>query len=419
MALQVQTEEIRKPRMKNELQTYLQDQLPQYLDLLQSWVEINSFTANAAGVNKVADLTASAFREFGFLDERVPSENPKFGQHLVLTRQGTTDQKIGLITHLDTVFPPEEEIANDFHWRVAGDRLYGPGTNDIKGGTLTIYMLMDALKKFAPDDFEAVTWVILANASEERLSPDFGKLCRERLENAKAALVFEAGFHQDDTFQLVTQRKGMVTYQINVEGKSSHAGSNHASGANAIVQMARIVEQIAGLTNYEEDLTFNVGVIEGGVVTNRVPHLAIARGEMRTFDLDVYNQGIADLLALQNSSSVSSSDGYPCTIEIELTNKMNPWPTNPDTENIFTIWEQTGERLGYQVHHEARGGLSDGNHIWDVIPCIDGLGPMGQNGHCSERAEDGSKDQEFANQSSFVPKTVLNFFAIRELIAEK
>ena len=48
---------------------------------------------------------------------------------------------------------------------------------------------------------------------------------------------------------------------------------------------------------------------------------------------------------------------------------------------------------------------------------IDGLGPMGANGHCSERSEDGSKDQEYANKSSFVPKTVLNFFAIRELIA--
>ena len=71
----------------------------------------------------------------------------------------------------------------------------------------------------------------------------------------------------------------------------------------------------------------------------------------------------------------------------------------------------------YKVNREARGGLSDGNHIWNTIPSIDGLGPMGRHGHCSERSEDGSKDQEFANKSSFVPKTVLNFFATRELIA--
>lgn len=403
--------------MTNELDSYLQDKLPGYLELLEEWVGVNSFTNNAAGVNKVADQTAAAFKNFGFRDERVPSENPDFGQHLVLTRQGTTNQKIGLITHLDTVFPPEEEIANDFRWRVEGDRLYGPGTNDIKGGTLTIYMLMDALQKFAPDDFEAVTWVILGNASEERLTPDFGQLCHDRLEGGKAALVFEAGFHQDGIFQLVTQRKGMVTYQITVEGKSAHAGTSHALGANAIVQMARTIEQVAALTNYENDLTFNVGVIEGGVVPNRVPHLVVAKGEMRTFDLEVYHQGIADLLALQNNSSVNSADGFPCTIEIEITNRMNPWPPNAKTENLFAIWEQAAKRLGYRLNPEARGGLSDGNHIWDAIPCIDGLGPMGRNGHCSERAKDGSKDQEFANKSSFVPKTILNFFAIRDLIA--
>jgi glutamate carboxypeptidase len=138
---------------------------------------------------------------------------------------------------------------------------------------------------------------------------------------------------------------------------------------------------------------------------------------MRTFDLEVYHQGIADLLALQNNSSVSSADGFPCTIEIEITNRMNPWPPNAKTKNLFAIWEQAAKRLGYRLNPEARGGLSDGNHIWDAIPCIDGLGPMGQNGHCSERSEDGSKDQEFANKSSFVPKTVLNFFAIRDLIA--
>jgi glutamate carboxypeptidase len=138
---------------------------------------------------------------------------------------------------------------------------------------------------------------------------------------------------------------------------------------------------------------------------------------MRTFNLDIYNQGIVDLLALQDNSTVRSVDGFPCTIEIEISSKMNPWPPNSQTDNLFTFWEQTAEKIGYKVNREARGGLSDGNHIWNTIPTIDGLGPMGANGHCSERSEDGSKDQEYANKSSFVPKTVLNFFAIRELIA--
>jgi glutamate carboxypeptidase len=399
------------------LKDYLEDNLPRYLKLLRTWVETNSFTANPAGVNKLAELTSNAFSDLGFSAEFIPAENPDFGNHLVMTRKGSSEQVIGLISHLDTVFPPEEEEANDFRWRVEGDHIYGPGTNDIKGGTLNIYMLLDALKKFAPNDFEAISWVILVNAAEETLSADFGALCNERLTNGIAALVFEAGFHHSDTFQLVTQRKGMATYHVKVEGKSSHAGSNHAMGANAIVQIAHTVEQIASLTDYENDLTFNIGVIGGGVVTNRVPHFAEARGEMRTFNLEIYHQAIKNMLALSNKSTVTSADGFPCTIDIEITSKMNPWPENEGTELLFDIWEKAGSELGYTVNREARGGLSDGNHIWNSLPTIDGLGPMGRNGHCSERSADGSKDQEFATKSSFIPKTILNFSAIRKLIS--
>ena len=60
------------------------------------------------------------------------------------------------------------------------------------------------------------------------------------------------------------------------------------------------------------------------------------------------------------------------------------------------------------VNCEERGGLSDGNLIWDAVPTLDGLGPWGDNDHCSERSPDGSKLPEFVEVSSFVPKAVLN-----------
>ena len=398
---------------------YLEENLPRYLGLLQHWVETNSFTANPAGVDAVAKLTAAAFVDLGFVAEYIPSQNANHGNHLVLTRQGTTNRKLGLISHLDTVFPPEEEAANDFHWRVVGDRIYGPGTNDVKGGTLTILMLLEVLQRFAAEDFAAITWVVLLNAAEETLSNDFGALCRERLsQGGIAALVFEAGFRDDDLYQVVTARKGMATYRVSVEGKSAHAGSHHARGANAIVQLARTVDQIAALTDYAQDLTFNVGVIEGGVVTNRVPHAAVARGEMRTFKQEVYNQAIEDLLALQNQPPITSADGFPCQIQIEIVNKTAPWPPNPGTNKLYTYWQQAATELGWQMLPEQRGGLSDGNHLWNTLPTIDGLGPYGEHGHCSERSADGSKDQEYADKSSFIPKTLLNFTAIRKLIAE-
>ena len=66
---------------------------------------------------------------------------------------------------------------------------------------------------------------------------------------------------------------------------------------------------------------------------------------------------------------------------------------------------------------EERGGLSDGNSFWDTVPTLDGLGPWGDNDHCSERTADGSKLPEFVEISSFVPKALINVLAISKLLA--
>ena len=65
---------------------------------------------------------------------------------------------------------------------------------------------------------------------------------------------------------------------------------------------------------------------------------------------------------------------------------------------------------------EVRGGLSDGNFLWDMVPTLDGLGPWGDNDHCSERSADGSKLPEYVEVSSFVPKAALNTLAILEML---
>jgi glutamate carboxypeptidase len=70
-----------------------------------------------------------------------------------------------------------------------------------------------------------------------------------------------------------------------------------------------------------------------------------------------------------------------------------------------------------QTLPEQRGGLSDGNLLWEHVPTLDGLGPTGNNAHCSERAPDGSKEPEFVLLSSLAPKIRLNLAAITRLIA--
>ncbi len=402
-----------------DVRSYLEGRLPHYLDQLRQMVNINSFTINPEGVNSLGMLTAEAFRTLGFSAEFIQSAHADYGKHLILTRPGTSGRQIGLVSHLDTVFPPEEERRNGFSWRTEGDRIYGPGTVDIKGGTVLMAMMLDALQAMRPDVYNEITWVVLLDASEEADAEDFGELCRQRLSvpETLACLIFEGGYAEDGRFWLVRARKGMAVYGVTAEGRAAHAGTSHKQGANAIVQLAEVIQRLADMTDYDHDVTVNVGVVSGGTVTNRVPHQAQALLEMRTFDPARHEATMAEIAALNGHSSVSSGDGdYPCQVTIDLLRKTAPWPPNPSTDGLIDTWREAAGHLGYRIATEERGGLSDGNLLWYHVPTLDGLGVSGGNAHCSERSDNGSKDQEYCLISSFVPKALLNLVGILLLV---
>jgi glutamate carboxypeptidase len=400
------------------LKAYLDQRLPAALEVLREMVGINSFTGNPEGVNRLGRFTAECFAPLGFQAEFVPSTKPGWGNHLVLTRSGWSGKSIALVSHLDTVFPPEEEARNHFQWQPEGGRIFGPGTLDIKGGTVMMWLVLSALRQHAPVVFEAITWNLFWNSSEEGFSPDFEHVCRGRLgAGTLAALVFEAEGRQGGEAQLVVARKGRGAWRITVRGRGAHAGGSHPFGANAIVQIAQTVQRVAALTDYARQLTFNVGTIGGGTVLNRVPHEATAEGEFRAFAPRACAEARKALLALAGRGEVRSpADGYACEVEVELLEECRAWPRNAATDGLCELWQQAGAQLGLTVRGAERGSLSDGNGLWDSVPTLDGLGPWGDNDHCSEHSPDGAKLPEFVEVSSFVPKATLNVVAILKLV---
>jgi glutamate carboxypeptidase len=388
-----------------------EDALPQMLDWLRHMVEINSFTTNIVGVNALGQLTAECFAELGFEPEFVPATHPQHGSHLFLRRGPAEQPPIVLVTHLDTVFPPEEELANDFRWQPDGRRIYGPGTVDNKGGTAMIWLMLKVMREVLPDLFESTHWLIAANSAEEVIGSDFANCTRERCPHGvRAVFVFEGGPRDAAGWHLVTARKGRAEFRVTCHGRAAHAGSNHASGINAVVELASVLPPISALTDVSQALTVNIASIHGGTVLNRVPHEAVADLEMRAFDPAVL------VRAEEALRFFGGRTGAHGEIVIDCLGRTQAWPGGMPTEALFHVWENAAARLGFSAVAEQRGGLSDANYLCALGPTLDGLGPVGGNAHCSERSADGSKLPEFVEPDSFVPKAVMNILALAELL---
>ena len=402
-------------------QAILERLLPETVAFLRRQVETNSFTANPDGVRRNAEIVAEGFQTLGFAASLCPAEDPRYSPHLFLNRPGRGHSSVLLVTHLDTVFSPEEEARNDFRWTEEGDRIYGPGVIDIKGGTAMIWLVLSAIREMDPEFFENTHWVIAANALEEVLTGDFPARCQERLPaKCRAALVFEASVGNGPGYALVRCRKGSANFRVIVEGRGAHAGSRHHEGANAVVELAAVVGRIAALTDYTRDLTVNVGSIQGGGPVNRVPHLAECIVNIRAFDEAILEEAIGAMRRFETApaSVRAASDGFPCRVRVEMLDRNPAWAPNPQTDALIEVWYDAAKQLGIPLRADPRGGLSDGNFISKFLPVLDGLGPFGGNGHASERSQDGAKLPEFVVVSSFLEMAAVNVQAIRDLLRE-
>lgn len=379
--------------------------------LLRRLVAINSFTARPEGVAEVARLTAEAFAPLGFAAHEVPCAIPSSGPHLLLSRPGEGDPVV-LVTHSDTVFPPEEEDENAFFWdeRPEEGRVYGPGTVDNKGGTALIWLVLQILRERAPEVYSKSAWLIASNAAEEVTGDDFGRVvsgfCQGR---ARAVLVFEGGPIDERGWHLVTSRKGRSTWRLDVAGKAAHAGSQHREGINAIDALASVLPGIAAWTDRAEDRTVNVGRVEGGTVVNRVPHQALAEWECRAADPASLARADAAFAALAGLA------GNGARLSATRTGHTPAWPGGEGTRRLFSLWSEAASGLGLRAVSVPRGGLSDANHLGHLGPTLDGLGPCGGNAHCSQRSADGSVLPEFVEMQSFARKAAMNALALAGL----
>ena len=181
------------------------------LALLTRTVSINSGTMNLEGVRKVGRIFEQEFRALGFVTRWVEGGSFDRAGHLIAERTPRPDSGGGprflLIGHLDTVFESDSpfqqmEVVDDDGKSIAK----GPGTIDMKGGTVVMLSALHGLESAGFLDEMHVT-VFLAG-DEERPGSPLGAARAALLDlaaGADIALGFEDG-DGDPTTAVVARR---------------------------------------------------------------------------------------------------------------------------------------------------------------------------------------------------------------------
>ena len=229
--------------------------------LLAELVNINSGSYNKRGVDAVQDRLRAWLEGAGVACEMFSNE--RFGNCMAarLSGGGGGNRPIVLMGHCDTVFPDGTVAQRPF--RIDGNQAFGPGVADMKAGLVMNSFVLDALRRFgAPSPLTG-----LYTADEEIASPSSRTVIEAEAKDARAVFNAEPGRPSGN---LVSRRKGAAFIELEVTGRASHSGAAHAQGVSAIEAMARKIQRLHKLTDYDLGTTVNVGLIQGGQSVNTV-----------------------------------------------------------------------------------------------------------------------------------------------------
>ena len=332
---------------------------------LEALVAVSSPSGDVPGAEEAIAL-CSALLPTEARIERVPCSTPGSAPDLVAMVSGTGSRRLLLVGHVDTV------IGYDSHGplRRDGERLYGPGTADMKGGVVLALGVARALAA-RTDSFAEL--VVLLVTDEEWRSHDFVHV--KRFAGFDACLCFEAGERRTEGQEaVIVRRKAAGTLRVTAAGRAAHSGSAPHQGRNALLALASAALSLSEHHDPSgaERLSVVPTVVRSGAAFNVVPADGELIFDMRADRLDAF---AAVLAAIPEEHA-----------GVKLQGRMErQWPGMDSQPQTAELLERASARLGRKVVGVGRGGASDASHFASTIPLtVDGLGPRGGGAHTPE-----------------------------------
>jgi len=313
------------------------------LSFLEKLVNIDSGIDNPDGIKQVAKIVGGKLTKIGFDVKYLNYLG--YSTHVLARKSGKSNKNLMIIGHMDTVFSKGTVAKRPF--TIRDGKAYGPGVLDMKGG---ITIALSSLQALAQQGWDKSNITVLFCGDEETGHPhsDVKDIFTKEAKGKDAVFNMETGA---ESGTVVLSRKGVFFPVINVKGKSAHAGKDPGKGASAILELAHKIIELYKLNNKETGISFNPGIISGGIAPNVIAGEAQVKCDMRFMKLDQYEQILKDLKRIVNTTFVP---GTKTTITDEKRIRFMPMEMTKANMDLYEIVRKQGLKIGIEVGKISR-----------------------------------------------------------------
>jgi len=347
-----------------------------YVSVWEDICNIESPTDFKEGVDAVGKYISDMANARGWKVEVIKQE--RAGDIVCITLNPDAKKPpLTLSGHTDTVHPVGSFGYPAVH--IEGDKIYGPGVIDCKGGIVAALLAMDALYLCG---FKDRPVRLILQSDEETGSSTSGRATINYMcESSKGSVAFLNLEGMSLDYKACIERKGIANFTFAIHGIEGHSANCAKSGANAILEAAHKIIELEKLKD-DNGITCNCGVISGGTVPNTVAGYCEVKANVRFATSEqlewvkTYMQKLADTVYV---------DG--CRSTVTLTRLRIAMEYRERNQQLFDALNDMFEEEGLSKLGLSKGkGGSDAAEITDAgIPCIDSLGVKG--GFCHSPKE--------------------------------
>ncbi len=387
--------------------------------LLEKIVNINSGTLNLEGVKKVGDIFSEEFKNIGFSPvwKEVPAEMNRAG-HLIceLNTGKVLGKKLLLIGHLDTVFEKDSPFQT---FNREGNRIFGPGVDDMKGGDIIILYALKAL--YQSGELKNTQIIVAFTGDEEKAGEPIDISRKALIDAAKRsniALAFEGATGLN---YATVARRSSGSWLLETKGIRAHSSGifNDKVGAGAIFEMSRILNEFY-IKLPEQNLTFNPATVVGGTMvdfdtsqakgnvfgkTNIVSQKSVVAGDIRCLTEKQIQNTVVKMkeIVAKNLPKTSAS------IKFELT--YPPMQPTPGNYSVLKVLDKISQDMGQgevKAFDPSKRGAGDISFVAEYVDGLDGLGTMGGGSHTPKEYMDLEHFKELTQRAALLIYRLIN-----------